>query len=407
MLRAWIIARKELRLLFRDRRALVILIALPVMFITIIGFSVGELLGSRSQSASVRLGVVNKSQSELSREIVTSLEKREGLRVFVISTPSNLNRELERDKLDAGIIIWAEFDERVETLRLGDVMETRSGPLSQGLSALEIQVLTANDNLGIGDLVRNLLFGEALRTIGPFVVERNGGIPARILKSARERHKTMKQPAKSSEVIVSPRQLSYQMLVPSYTVLFVFFVITFMARSFLSERETGTFQRLLVSPVQPLELLVGKMLPFFLLSTIQTLILFLAGVGIFGMRWGSSPSLLLPTIVLTAAVATTLGLVTALLVRSDSQISAYVVFLLLVMGGLSGCLVPRIFLPDSMQTLSLCTPHAWSLIAFEETLKTGPPSMAKLTQCWLALFAFSGALFGWGLFLFRRRVIYA
>ena len=109
--------------------------------------------------------------------------------------------------------------------------------------------------------------------------------------------------------------------------------------------------------------------------------------------------------VLTALAATTLGLVIALSVRSDSQISAYVVFMLLVMGGLSGCLVPRAFLPDDMQTLSLVTPHAWALIGFEEILKDSAPNLATLARCWSALAGFSALFFLLGTTLFHKRLI--
>lgn len=404
MHRAWIIAKKEMKLLLRDLRALVILLALPLVFMTIIGFSVGEFLGARSDNAEVRVGVFNESQSELSQQIVTLLKERPGLRVSELGSLAELQRDVDAGKLDAGLVIDAEFDRRVQSLELGDVMETRTGPLSGGLAALAMRILSGDDNLGMGDLVGNLVFGEALRVIGPYVVEQNGGFPAKILESSRERHQQMELPDTTAPRIVSPRQLSYQLLVPSYTVLFVFFSVTFMARSFLNERETGTFRRLLTSPVQPMELLAGKTVPYGLLTVAQTAVLFLAGSLLFGMNWGSAPYLLVPTIVLTAAASTTLGLMIALSVRSDSQISAYVVFLLLVMGGLSGCLVPRVFLPETMQTLSLITPNAWALVAFEETLRSDLPDLARLGKCWLALSGFSAVQFVVGLLLFRQRI---
>ena len=51
---------------------------------------------------------------------------------------------------------------------------------------------------------------------------------------------------------------------------FVFFIVSFMARSVLHEREQGTLRRLRIAPVRPMSILSGKTLPFLLLSVAQT-----------------------------------------------------------------------------------------------------------------------------------------
>jgi len=78
----------------------------------------------------------------------------------------------------------------------------------------------------------------------------------------------------------------YQYLVPSYTVMFVFFIVTFMARNLIAERDSGTLNRLFIAPITRPGLMVGKTLPFLLISVVQTIILFLAGKALFHMSWG-------------------------------------------------------------------------------------------------------------------------
>src|SRR5262249_49232915 len=155
-------------------------------------------------------------------------------------------------------------------------------------------------------------------------------------------------------------------LVPAFLVMFSFFLVNIMAHSFIEERKLGTLRRLQMSRVSPVQLLGGKTLPFFLVSVVQSLLLFLAGKLMFGMSLGTHPALLLPVIFTTAISATGLGLLLATIVRTESQVSSYSTFLVVVLAGISGCYMPRAWLPDVMKTVSLGTPHAWALIAYQE-----------------------------------------
>jgi ABC-type Na+ efflux pump permease subunit len=75
----------------------------------------------------------------------------------------------------------------------------------------------------------------------------------------------------------------YQFFIPSYTVLFVFFLVNIMGRSFLDERDMGTLRRLRLSPISATSILIGKTLPFMVLSLVQTSILMISGKLLFGM----------------------------------------------------------------------------------------------------------------------------
>ena len=103
----------------------------------------------------------------------------------------------------------------------------------------------------------------------------------------------------------------YKAIVPSYTVFFVFFLVNFMARSVLHERELGTLKRLRMAPINPISLLAGKTMPFLFISLIQTASSSFAGGCIFAFSWGNEPWMLIPVIVATSMAATALGLLVA------------------------------------------------------------------------------------------------
>jgi ABC-2 type transport system permease protein len=194
----------------------------------------------------------------------------------------------------------------------------------------------------------------------------------------------------------------YRQLVPGFTVMFVFFLVNIMARSFIHERQLGTLKRLRIAPLRPSSLLIGKTAPFFIVSLIQTAVLFLAGRFVWGMSWGNQPWLLLPVVVTTSLSATALGLLVATLVRTDSQVSAYANVVVITMAGISGCFMPRDWLPESIRVTSLATPHAWALIGYHEILSEKAPSLGVVTQSCGMLFGFSLFFFLLGCLLFSR-----
>jgi ABC-2 type transport system permease protein len=193
----------------------------------------------------------------------------------------------------------------------------------------------------------------------------------------------------------------YQILVPSYTVMFAFFLVNIMARSFISERDIGTLCRLRMAPVSRAGLLLGKTAPFFIISLVQSALLFLFGRLLFGMSWGATPAGLIPVVLCTSLAATTLGLLVATLARTESQVQAYATFLVITMAGISGCLMPRDWQPQLMQQISLITPHAWALIAYDQLLVREHLNWGVVGRGCAMLLAFAAVFFSVGWWRFQ------
>ncbi len=194
----------------------------------------------------------------------------------------------------------------------------------------------------------------------------------------------------------------YRFLVPSQAVLFTFFLVSIMAQSFMTERKRGTLQRLQMAPISDSKLILGKTIPFLFVSAAQGTLLFSAGWALFGMPVGQRPEMLLLVIICTSLAATTLGLFVSVSVRTEHQLTVVGTFVILGMAGMSGCLMPRAWLPPLLKQLSLIlTPHAWALVAYEELLSTSAPDASLVLLCCLLLICFSFAFFGLGLWRLR------
>jgi ABC-type multidrug transport system permease subunit len=184
----------------------------------------------------------------------------------------------------------------------------------------------------------------------------------------------------------------YQILVPSFTVLFTFFLVLSVGWLFVAERKHGTLLRLLAAPLTRGQILVGKLLPCLVVSLAQGVFLFSAGWLIFGLTWGSRPDLLLLVIASTSLAAVGLAVLVASVARTETQVAVYGTLLVLLLGGVSGSLMPRDLMPEKMKTASLVTPHAWALDAYSQLLGNPNPDQMMILVACIVLVCF-GAVF--------------
>ncbi len=153
----------------------------------------------------------------------------------------------------------------------------------------------------------------------------------------------------------------YQLLVPSYLVMFAFFLVLTVGWLFVGERRQGTMKRLVAAPLTRAQILLGKLIPCLFLSLFQGFFLLGAGRILFGMSWGAHPGWLVLLVATTSLAAMGLALAVAALAATETQVAIYGTLLVLVLGGLSGAMMgDRETMPEQMQKISRITPHAWA-----------------------------------------------
>lgn len=397
---------KDLLLLVRDRRALVVLILLPMAFICILGLSTGRLLGWRNDNQLLKLGVVDQSNSRQSKLILERLQSIDGINADTVASEESAEQRLNDRDISAVVVIGPEFESRVSTLEPRDIFDVGEARMKISLADVGVRIVSRPASAMVRSVVDQLVLFSTLQAVLPDSARRSEarsrmqalllGTPDDTDETSEEASRNVPEPAAS--VAEAPEAAAeeatsgnpvYQTLVPAYTVMFAFFLVTIMARSFIAERELGTLKRLQIAPVSAIDLVLGKTLPFLVISLVQSAVLFIFGRLLFEMSWGNQPLLLLPIIFSTSLAATGMGLLVATLVRTDSQVSAYANFLVITLAGISGCFMPRDWLPEVMQTVSLGTPHAWSLIAYHEALTSPSPRLGKIFEACGYLSAFA------------------
>jgi ABC-2 type transport system permease protein len=162
-----------------------------------------------------------------------------------------------------------------------------------------------------------------------------------------------------------PSLLDY--LVPGYSLMFMYYLIPNLAMTVIAERQNGTMRRLLSAPVSRSSILLGKMLPYFLIGVVQMITVLVAGRVIFGIDLGSSPVALGLLITASALAMAGLGVLVAALARTEGQANGLTIIIVQTMAVVSGAMFPRISIPG----LQAITPHYWSLQGFLNLVARG------------------------------------
>ncbi|MFG2888264.1 ABC transporter permease [Streptomyces sp. NPDC048248] len=395
--------RKELRVLLRDKAALVTLFLSPVLFITVMSLALG---GSFSELGSdapkLRIAVVDQDGSVPARAVTRALGGSDDLRVVTDDasggalTQAQASAQVRKGDQSLAVVIPAGFGDDVGdggTPKVSLIVDPSAA--RQAVDPLKSAVDGAVRGVAVHTRAASALSREI----------RTSTDPARRaeLRSQLSRLTVPEVQAKVSypEGMTPPRYPTvYQQNVPAYTVMYVFFIVTVMAGSLMTERREGTFRRLLSSPVPRWRLLLGKITPYFLVALVQVATLTAFGHWVFGMDLGEHPVALLPIAAATACCAVAMGLLLASFARTETQVNSIGTIAVLVLAALGGCMVPSVFMPSFMQDITIWTPQGRALQAFQDVLVRGADLPAVLLTSGL-LVGLAAVLFAVALPRFR------
>ncbi len=432
----WTLAIKDLRLLVRDTRAAVIMLAMPLVFILVLGLSLGQNFGQKPDDR-LRVSVVVLDEGlaayppnsypgrPWSQVVLDDLGTTANIRIETIGERATAERLVRRGERSAVLVFGPAFSRRVQRCSfLADRFLSEPGvnPFYRDgvkLSELDVELLKDPTQATAASIIEQVAQVTLLRVVMPWMIGRAfdevtkqlplaAPLLQRLFDKYDLRAKTWAQLTKEERrpaggTAVSSYQaedgsgglkrgaVRYQILVPSYTVMFAFFLVLTVGWLFVAERRQGTMLRLRAAPLSRGQILLGKLIPCYVLSLGQAVFLLVAGNVVFGMSWGPDPAWLLAVAAATSFAAVGLAMLVASLARTETQVAIYGTLLVLVLAGVSGCLMPRDLMPEEMRQASLVTPHAWALDAYSQLLINPTPELALVAQACAVLVGFGAA----------------
>ncbi|HID01818.1 MAG TPA: ABC transporter permease, partial [Desulfobacterales bacterium] len=203
---------------------------------------------------------------------------------------------------------------------------------------------------------------------------------------------------------------STQQSVPSWIVFGIFFIIIPMSTIFINERKQNTLMRMQAMNISIPILFTGKVVPYMLINQIQVWLMI--GVGIFivpllgadALTLGNSlPGLFMVSTGLSLAAIGT-SILIAVSVNTVEQATTIGGIINILFGAIGGVMVPKFFMPQSMQVLSNISPMSWGLEGFLDIFLRGLDARAVFSES-LALAGFGIVLLfiAWAIFARRTR----
>ncbi len=370
----WVIARKELRLWLQQPANLVVILLVPFLFIWIMGAVFGS-----SGMPTVAVFAVNLDSGANAARVLSALQDSPNLEVQLVSDRAEADRRVGQGERMAAVVIPAGFSEAVLTdsgaaLELiVDPARNERASIVTGLvnAALAPQLVDAEVargvNRGIASLLtsQDNLAGMDTGVLQEFLTAAFQGVVASQVQSAVEDPLVALnlQPVGEGPSTESLPSLM-EFLVPGYTLMFAFFLVSQLATTIVEERAEGTLRRLLSTPASKAAILAGKFLPYAVVASLQILFVFFVSSLFFDFSLGSSPLALAAVILPTAAVIAALGILIAALARTTGQSSGLTILIVLILAIASGAMSPNIAVPG----LQWLTPHFWAIRGFQNII---------------------------------------
>ncbi|MHB8836386.1 MAG: ABC transporter permease, partial [Candidatus Methylomirabilia bacterium] len=278
--RTGIIAWKEFVQIARDWRTLVVVIVLPVLMLILYGYAINFDLRH------VALGVQDEDRSPASRRLVEAFDRGENFDVFAtLESPGAATRALDAGAVRAVLAIPRGY----------------AADLAAGRTAV-VQVLVD----GADSTSATTTIGYA----GAIVREHSGVVTLAALRRqgvlARDGFPPLEMRAR---FWYNPEQRSVNYIVPGLIAVILMMLSTLLtALTVVRERERGTIEQLVVSPLKAHELILGKLMPYAAIAFLDVLLVMGSGRLLFGVRVTGSIPLLLGLSVLYLVAALGIGL---------------------------------------------------------------------------------------------------
>jgi len=365
--------QKEVFHILRDRRTLIVLIALPVVQVVLFGFAI------RTDIDGVRLAVVDPAPDYATMALRDRFASAGVFRtVSVVPRPADLEPLFQNGQAQQAIVFKPGF----------------AADLARGEPA-QILIITDATEPNTGSLLQ----AYAQAVIDGYQRELSASAPPSAVRASRL------VIAPDVRVRFNPTRASSNLFVPGLMAFVLTIVSSMMtAISLTREKETGTMEAMLVSPLRPLEIIVGKVAPYLAIGFVSAIAIIVEAQLVFRVPLRGSLLLLLFEAALFILVSLSLGILVS--ARTSSQRLAMMAALLGTMLPnvlLSGFIFPVESMPWLLRMLSNIVPGRW-FVAIARGIMLKGVGVAYVWQETLILAVMAAVLLAASVHSFKERL---
>ncbi|TJY62323.1 ABC transporter permease [Sinimarinibacterium sp. CAU 1509] len=348
---------KELRLLSRDRHGLLVLFAVPTLFILIMSLSLRDAFRADA-GFSIAVSVIDEDGGTLAHDFVGTLWQQQGF------------RQVAAEDADVVIHVVPGFSEFLAT-RHELAASFRDGVAEPPMLQLEFQPSVLPQLRAAAALsVRQCLLSVQSDYLMAEVMGYSDAEMQTMRYLGDPRRLPVEERYRSADGTPAVTPTSVQQNVPAWLIFAMFFAVIPLASAFVVERQQGSLLRLRVLGVSSTLLLASKVLPYYLVNLLQMVVMIAIGVWLVpalgGDRFTVGHSVFGLWMIGTATSLAAIGLALLVAVRVRTTLQATIAggAISLILAALGGVMVPKLVMPATMQQLTGVSPMAWSLEGF-------------------------------------------
>jgi ABC-2 type transport system permease protein len=367
------IIRKEFIQIFRDKRTLALILVIPIMQLFLLGYA------ATNDVRNVPLAVFDQSRGPAARALLDAYRAADYFKIaYSVGSETELQELIDKGEARAGLIIPPDYEQR----------------LKQGSAQVAFVLDGSDPTVASTALSAAQLIGQNHAT--------------RILaeKIARNGQNFRVQPPVEVRTTVwyNPDLISAYFMIPGVIGMILFAITAILtATAVVRERERGTIEQLIVTPIRSWELVLGKILPYTILALFDTLEVLLVGHWWFGVPIRGSLLLIVLVSALFLLSGLGIGLFASTIANTQQEAMLSVWMTLLPSIFLSGFFFPLDAMPIFLQIVSYAMPLRYYLNIIRVLLLKGV-GLDMIINDVLALTLFGVLIMGAAALRFRKRL---
>jgi ABC-2 type transport system permease protein len=366
--------RKEFIQISRDPRTLVIALLIPVMQLFMLGYA------ATNDVRNLPMAVFDQDRSTAARDLLAAFRASDYFLIsYDVDSENEIRELIERGDARVGLVIPPNYGADIQAERQTEVMFIFDGSDATGAKT----ALAAAQQIG-NQYATDILMTRLKRA----------GLATMVQSPIEIRTQVWYNPDLEDAYFMIPGLIG-QIL---YTITAILTAV-----AIVRERERGTIEQLIVTPIRPWELIIGKITPYVLIALFDTLEALFIGSWWFGVPIRSNIGLVLILSGLFLITSLGIGLLASTIAKTqqEAMITVFATMLPAIM--LSGYLFPIEAMPQWLQWISAAIPLTYYLKIIRSLLLKGV-GMAAIRNEILVLIFFSVVLIGAASLRFRKRL---
>ena len=328
------IIQKEFIHIVRDPRSLTIIFLLPIIMILLYGYAI------TFDIKEIKLGILDYDHTDASRELVQKLTSSNYFKITAyLQNREDVEEAMLHRRILAALVIPVGYAEMIKTL-----------PQTQ----LQLLVDGAHSNAAT----------VAINYIKSFLLTYSLELNAQLLRPPIQL-----QP----RVWYNPELTSSVFIVPGLVAVIMMLICALLTSVTIArEREMGTMEQILVSPIRPVEIIFGKIAPYILLAFMDAVVIIICARLIFHVPFRGNPLLLILSSIIYIYASLSLGVFISARVKTQ-QIAMMLAQLSTTLPSvmLSGFIFPILSMPKILQVISYLVPAKYFLIIIRGIMLKG------------------------------------